>query len=483
MSVNQRAIDLSLVAPALGAWGICLAALRGMPPVALGVLLLALVGVSSALTNLHFQRMPRHAKGQPGSAWLLSAVTAVILGITAVQAHLYYRQFEDSEVSASCLSQCELEVVIGRAATANASGYTAPATIVGSRSQQILLQGKALHSVKTNDRLRVRGQLKTGGAAPNLGMFRIQEITVIETSFAHKVATRLENITNSRQSGALIRAMTLGDLSGLTSITREQIRIAGVSHLVAISGLHLAIIIGMLHALLPGRPRHKIGVTWLGMVLVLASVGWQPSIIRATTMLGITTVGIYLRRHSQGVNSLAVVTLMWLIFDPWLARSIGFLLSVVATLAVLGVSISAQGIEHFEVETTGRKLWFTARPVILVPVFAQLVTSFFTVSQLGTFTTYGIFTNLLLSTVVPVITGGGVIILLTSFVFTPLAIWISALIEFFAQLSLDLIGLVAQLPGAYLEGDAAWWALAVQYLLAGISFICWRGVRSYLHGS
>ncbi|MDO5060474.1 MAG: ComEC/Rec2 family competence protein [Actinomycetaceae bacterium] len=483
MSVNLRAVDLSLVAPALGTWGICLAALHGMSPLALVSLLLVLVWISSLLINQHVQRRPRHGQKQSGSAVLLTGVTAVILGIAALQAHLHYRHYTENDLSGSCLSRCELEVVLGRAATATKTGYSAPATIVSSGNQQLILQGKGLKSWKTNDRLWVRGQLKTGADAPNLGIFRVETLAVLETSFAHQVATQLELATSSTQSGALIKAMTLGDLSGLDTDTRAQIRAAGVSHLVAISGLHLAIILGMFHALLPGRPRHKIGATWLGMLLVLASVGWQPSIVRATTMLAITTVGTYLKRHSQGVNSLAAVILIWLIYDPWLARSIGFLLSVVATLAVLGVSISAQNLEHFEMERAGRKFWLAARPVLLVPVFAQLVTSLFTVSQLGTFATYGIFTNLLLSPVIPLITGGGVIILVTSLLSLQLATWVSYAVEVFAGLSLDLITFVAQLPGAFLEGAAAWWGLGVQYLLAGISFICWRGMRSYLHGS
>ncbi|MCS4484166.1 ComEC/Rec2 family competence protein [Gleimia sp. 6138-11-ORH1] len=480
---NHRALELSLTIPTLSAWIACLLALNGTSPTYLISTILLLTTALIYYTNQHYQTTPKHAKTPAETKKLLLATTAAILLITTFNAHLHHQHYQNSTLIETCLNQCQIEIIAQRAPNKTTKGYQLPARLNQDQKQQLTLTGKELGKIKTNDKVLVKGQLKKDGQPPNQGTFKVKEHHILKTSFAHQVADHLQTHLDNTQSSALIRAMTIGDLSGLEQTTRTQIRHAGAAHLIAISGLHLAILMATTQALIPGKPRRKTKLTLLGLAIVIISVGWQPSVLRATTMLGLTSLGAQLKRHTQGINSLAIVILIWLTYDPWLAYSTGFLLSALATLAVLGVTITGQKIEHFENETTIRKYWLLLRPIILVPIYAQLVTSAVTVSQMGSYATYGIFVNILLTPLVPLITGGGIFILLTSLISPTLATWLGQIVKVFAQLELDLISFTAQLPGAHLEGESAWWALIGQYTLVGFSLICHRGMRSYLYGS
>lgn len=139
----------------------------------------------------------------------------------------------------------------------------------------------------------------------------------------------------------LLWAMTLGWRTALTGEVAERFMRTGTMHIFAISGLHIALIAGMLVSLLRvlRMPRAGCGLVVIpALWFYTAATGWQPSAIRATIMMSVVVGGWALRRPSQLLNSLAAAGLLILVSEPRQLFQAGFQLSffVVLSLALFG---------------------------------------------------------------------------------------------------------------------------------------------------
>lgn len=115
----------------------------------------------------------------------------------------------------------------------------------------------------------------------------------------------------TERQAAFWRALTTGDRTALTTTDTDHLRRAGLSHVIALSGLHVGFLISMLLLLL-GR---KIG-TYLGIPVLLAfylMVGWSPSVVRACVMYGLILLAFALRKEYDSVNALFFALLLILL--------------------------------------------------------------------------------------------------------------------------------------------------------------------------
>ena len=139
-------------------------------------------------------------------------------------------------------------------------------------------------------------------------------------------------------SEALVAGLAIGERTMLSDETSEQMRELSLTHLVAVSGANLAIVIGAVWFLTAylgfGRSlRFTIGLNaMLGYVLL---VGPESSVIRAATMALFVTVAMWLGRGSSPLHALALAVSLLLIVDPGIATDFGFALSAIATAGLL----------------------------------------------------------------------------------------------------------------------------------------------------
>ncbi|GGW28076.1 ComEC/Rec2 family competence protein [Streptomyces xantholiticus] len=151
---------------------------------------------------------------------------------------------------------------------------------------------------------------------------------------------------------ALLPGLVVGDTSRIPADLRDAFEATDLTHLLAVSGSNLAIVLILLigppgTALLAERrglaPRLGLtlrGTALLGGALTLAFVlvcRPEPSVLRAAACGLITLLAIGTGRRRSLVPALAAAALLLLLYDPWLSRSYGFLLSVLATGALLTV--------------------------------------------------------------------------------------------------------------------------------------------------
>lgn len=146
----------------------------------------------------------------------------------------------------------------------------------------------------------------------------------------------LERGGRDRPGIRLTRALLLGDLTALPGNWRRALRRTGLLHLIAVSGLHVALLAAGVAAVGAWWRRRARGLALaLGVLGYLALVGPQPSILRAAGMAWIALLGLALGRPQAALQSLAVAASAMALVDPRVVDDLGFRLSASATLGLL----------------------------------------------------------------------------------------------------------------------------------------------------
>ena len=159
--------------------------------------------------------------------------------------------------------------------------------------------------------------------------------------YALKVRERMTEALRAllppRQSG-LVCGVLLGDKSGLDEAVRDNFQITGVSHMLSVSGMHMAIIGQfLLWALLYfGIPKRGAALAAsVGVFCFMAVTGFVPSVVRSGVMSILYLLGIGIRKQADPINSLGFAMLVLTVPNPFAAGDTGLLLSFSATLGIL----------------------------------------------------------------------------------------------------------------------------------------------------
>lgn len=140
------------------------------------------------------------------------------------------------------------------------------------------------------------------------------------------------------KQGALVKAMVLGDRSGLSPEMTQVFLDSGTYHILAISGLNVSLLAGTLFGLfrlLRASPRlAAVGAAVL-VTLYAALAGASASVIRAAVMTDTYLLAVILDRRGDLLNSLALSALALLWWNPRFLLDVGFQLTFLATLGIL----------------------------------------------------------------------------------------------------------------------------------------------------
>lgn len=138
---------------------------------------------------------------------------------------------------------------------------------------------------------------------------------------------------------AYARGLLLGELDGVPARERVAFRRSGLAHLLAVSGMNVALVAGVAAALtcFCGRGVRLAAVS-AAVLLHLALVGPVPSLLRATLMSATAILGLALERRTLALQSLALAAAAMAMLDPGLVRDLGFCLSCSATFGLVVVA-------------------------------------------------------------------------------------------------------------------------------------------------
>ena len=249
-------------------------------------------------------------------------------------------------------------------------------------------------------RVRVRGRLDpepSGRRAVALLLTTDEPLVVGRPAAVHRVAHVVrasERALAARLAGdprALLPGVTVGDTTGVPDDLRAAMRSAGLTHLTAVSGAHFSLVAVLALALasaarVPRRWRPAVVVVAMAAMVVL--VHPSPSVVRAAAMGLVGVWGMLLGRPARAPAALAAAVIVLLAADPWLAGELGFVLSVLATGAI--VLVSGPLTRRWE-PRCGRVL----AAALAVPVAAQLACGPVVAAIAPSFSLYAIPANIL----------------------------------------------------------------------------------------
>ncbi|MFO7590669.1 MAG: ComEC/Rec2 family competence protein [Acidimicrobiia bacterium] len=134
---------------------------------------------------------------------------------------------------------------------------------------------------------------------------------------------------------ALVAGFLVGDTRDLPDDVIQQFRDAGLSHLLAVSGANLAFVFALVDPVLRRLGRSPRLVATVAVLAVFgAMTRWEPSVLRAGAMVSVAVLAAHAGRPARGVRVLALAVSGLLLLDPFLLHSVGFGLSVGATLGI-----------------------------------------------------------------------------------------------------------------------------------------------------
>ncbi|CAN5357544.1 ComEC/Rec2 family competence protein [soil metagenome] len=268
--------------------------------------------------------------------------------------------------------------------------------------------------------------------------------------YAHRarnwsVSAIKNNISSSREQG-LMSALVLGVVDGLDTDLLNAYAASGAMHVLAVSGLHVSIIYGIL--LFFFKPLGKsVSAQWLIAILSLVLLwgyafitGLSPSVLRAVTMFSFVAIAKPVGRSTNFYNTLAASAFCLLLYDPYLIMSVGFQLSY---LAVLGIVYLQRPIYNL----WEAKSWFMnwAWQLSCVSIAAQIATFALGFLYFHQFPVYFLVANLFIIPGSFVVLVGGILLLLIS-PLTFIASWLGMGLEWFVRILNEGIFLVEKLP-------------------------------------
>lgn len=226
------------------------------------------------------------------------------------------------------------------------------------------------------------------------GFHPIEVITRSMPSGALAVAAEvkggLRNAVSSlgAREGALLLGLTIGDTSRMDPVTEDHLRRAGLTHLVAVSGSNVAIVLGSLILVVAFAGfRTRLVIASLGLVLFVLVTGPEPSVLRAAAMGAIGLAALALGERIPTLRVLGLALLCVLALRPGMLGSLGLQLSVAATA---GIILWARPISD--------RLTFLPRPVSLgfgATVAAQVAVAPLLAAGFGEVSVAGLPANLL----------------------------------------------------------------------------------------
>lgn len=199
-------------------------------------------------------------------------------------------------------------------------------------------------------------------------------------------------------SGQLASAMLFGEKNALSPALAEQLRISGAAHYTAVSGAHFAVFAAALLAVIPQRRRRtRFFVSLMFAPAGLLFYGASPSVLRASVMFFLYSLGMMLHRKAHPLNSLCIAVTVIPIFSPPTIMDAGFAMSV---LGVLGVGVTGSSLSEKLCEFIPDKAKRVLSPIVTAltcSVCAVICTAPVSAAIFGNVSLLGAVTSLLLA--------------------------------------------------------------------------------------
>ncbi len=269
------------------------------------------------------------------------------------------------------------------------------------------------------------------------------------------------------------RALLLGDTELINYETDTALKVSGIRHVIAVSGLHVTILFAVIY-LFAGRRKLLTALLGLPMLFVFAAVvGFSPSVTRACLMHGIMILSMLISREYDGSTSLSFAVLVMLVMNPYTAVNVGFQLSVASMAGIFAFSerirswlLDRKRLGKFRCKRLCS--WFAAS--VSVSIGATVFTTPLCALYFGTVSLIGVLTNLLTLWVITYIFYGIVLAALLGGLWSPVGMGLAWLVAWPMRYVLGTAKLLGKFPLAAVYTDSIYivlW-LVFAYVLLGV---------------
>jgi competence protein ComEC len=278
----------------------------------------------------------------------------------------------------------------------------------------------------------------------------------------------------SEDAAGLLPGLVVGDTSGVSAQVQREFTDAGLSHLMAVSGSNLAVVAGavllLLRALRLG-PRLSSAVAGLTLAGFVVLTGGEPSVLRAGVMGAVGLLALALGRRRSVLPALAAAVCVLVVYDPAMAVSFGFALSVLATAGL--VLLAPRWVEAMARHGVPPGL----AEGLAIPLAAFLVTAPVIAGMAGQISVVSIAANVLAAPVVAPATVLGVVTAVLA-TFWPVAAKLPALAAGpEAHWLLMVARHASRVPGAVLPWPGGWWGGALALVAVAVLVVVLRRPR------
>ena len=250
---------------------------------------------------------------------------------------------------------------------------------------------------------------------------------------------------------AFAKALLLGDTYDLPYDVDTAFQISGIRHIVAVSGLHVTILYGLLNTILMKKRFLSALVAFPVLFLFAAVAGFTASVTRACIMVGLMILAQLFRREYDSPTALAFACLVILLRNPLAITSVSLQLSAgcVAGILLFNEPIKQWLLKFFPKHYTGKmrkKLvgWLTSS--VSVTLGAMSLTTPLSAYYFGAVSLVGVVTNIATLWVVNLIFNGIIAVFLTALVSVKAASVLAWMVSVLMRYVLAVSKLLASLP-------------------------------------
>lgn len=337
--------------------------------------------------------------------------------------------------------------------------YLTDLTVDGRPTPGLLKIKSQVGNVLEGQRVQVRGKV---GQALGRAPAQIWYATVIVLDARQPYPTRLKYMMSRglfaslpREQAGFVRGLLFGSRSGISQELEAALRADGLTHIIAVSGYNLTIIIAALAVFLRRKSATSLILSLAAIMLYVAMTGFSASIVRAAIMGSIVLIARYVRRDANLWSVFGVTICLMTAYAPeYLLADMSWQLSV---LALAGVLLVVPRLEDMH----GWRTIF--KEGLMVSLAAHLATAPLIAYRFGSLSLIAPMANLVFLPVVPILMLGGVIAATLGvfmpaqafIIMTPLrwvidivmqgVVWFSRIPQ--AQLSLEQVSLAGVLIG------------------------------------
>lgn len=368
---------------------------------------------------------------------------------------------------------------------------------------------KSTEKLKYGDKIEVKGSFTEASSQRNYGGFNYKEylksLKIYGTikanqlkvlsgdclnnvfNLANQVSSMMKQKIDSSMEetqAAIIKGIIFGDSSDIEKEIQENFRISSISHVLAVSGMHVSyLVIGIqlfLKSIIGKRKTRFITIVFL--IFYMFITGFSPSVVRASMMSILLIGGEILYRKNDIWTSMAISLFLILIYNPFLIENIGLQFSYIGTMGIMILHKSVFSfLKNIKIKNKKWKYKFNRKAIffiskikeiLAVTLSAQLAIFPIMIYHFNLFGVYFLISNLLVSVMIGPIIIFSTIFIVFSFIFNPISKVICIVLKLLIQM-LIIISNLAELPFSklYLSTPKIWMILLYYILIITFNFI------------